>query len=311
MTLQELQSQIKKGGISNSYIVFECDEKDVSGTFLAFQYTYAIAKARGLEIFYIDDLESLFTDSEDIFYDSTDDGYLKVYYTNEFDCDNVKLNEQTNLIIIALKIAKNDAVRDNCKFNTIKLPKLENWQIKDYMYSVAKGVSKEKLDWLQEMCHNDIHRIQLELDKLTIFDEEERDKIFDKFISDGAYQDLSTVNIFGLTNALTRRDIRGIKVAYPELLKSKDLTEMGFLVVLLTAFRNLLMVKLTTNPTIESTGLKSLNQIQTIRKISTGFTSQQIVDIFSFLSDIDRKIKTGEMWMDVLIDYIIVKILSM
>ena len=37
---------------------------------------------------------------------------------------------------------------------------------------------------------------------------------------------------------------------------------------------------------------------------------QELINIFEFLSDIDRKIKSGDMWMDVLVDYLIVKLLS-
>ena len=309
MTLQELQKQIYNGGISNNYIVFKCDKgKDGAvDTFLAYQYTNAIAKVKGLTIELIDDLTSLFSDNTDLFND-VPDNLLRVYYQEKFDCDNVKLNEQTNLIIITYDFT-NDSVKDNCSYNTIKIPKLDSWQIKDYLYSSLKGVQKEKLDWIQDICGNNIYRIQQEIDRLSIFDETERDKYFDLFIRAGVYQDLSNINIFSLTNALSRGDVHNIKTSYPDIIRNKETTNMGFLSITLNAFKNMILVKTQENPTTENTKLKE-NQIKVLQRMGTRFTSQQMIDIFLFLSDIDRRVKTGEMWVDILIDYIIVKIMT-
>lgn len=310
MTLKELKTQIESGIPPIGCLVFFCEEYENSSMnlFIPHQYIDAIAKLRGLEIHYVDEITNLLKQDEDLFGVEEDNPYLNVYITDTFDCDNFALTETNNLIVVTHKFSS-DAVRINCAYNTVTVPKLTAWQIKDYLYSMLPGVSKEKLDWLQTNCKNNIYKIQQEIEKLLYFKEAQRDLVFDKFLEYGMYTDLTAVTTFNLTNALSRRDANAVKVVYKDVLSNKETTSMGILMILLNTFRNLLLVQLSPNPTSESTGIPE-KQLYAIKKIPRVYTQQELINIFEFLSDIDRKIKSGDMWMDVLVDYIIVKILS-
>ena len=69
------------------------------------------------------------------------------------------------------------------------------------------------------------------------------------------------------------------------------------------------MVQLNSNPTPENTGLDG-KQLYAIKKIPRVYSATQLVDIYTMLLDVDRQIKSGELPTDILIDYLITKILS-
>ena len=91
---------------------------------------------------------------------------------------------------------------------------------------------------------------------------------------------------------------------------SVDINEFGLLTILYKNFRNIISVQLTNNPTPESTGLES-KQLYAIKKIPRVYSPEQLASIFVFLGDLDRMVKNGELPTDIMIDYIITKILSM
>lgn len=309
MTLKELKSQIESKHIPDDYVVFKYDKKS-SNTFIARQYIDEIAKIKNREIRCLESIDELFVDSVDIFGDSLDcQPYINVFYTDTFNCDNVKLNQLTNLYIITNSF-KDNAVETNCRLNTIIVPELKEWQIKDYLYSTLDGVDTAKLDWLQKACDNNIDRVQQEVNKLKCFNVEDRNKLFDVFTSDGIFGDTSSsTTIFNLTNAIARKDIQTIKDIYNKVI-TEDVSAMSLLVILLKSFRSILQIQLQPGIGFEALGM-SEKQYYAIKKSCGRFTAEQLIEIFKFLSDFDRKIKTGEMWMDVSIDYIILKIFGM
>ena len=88
-----------------------------------------------------------------------------------------------------------------------------------------------------------------------------------------------------------------------------DVNEFGLLTILVKNFRNLIMVQLNSNPTPESTGMSS-GQLYAIKKLPKVFSPQQLVKIYDILLDVDRQIKNGELPAEIVIDYMLIKILS-
>jgi len=300
-TIEELKACLEQNKSIDELIVLKYDKE----SFLADHYLHHLTKSKEVE--YLNDLTIFSKKYKNLF--GEEQKALRVYR-----CDNLgyidegNILKEANLIIVCNKFA-NKKIETFFQPYTIYLPKLEAWQIKDYVYSIAQGTNEKGLDRLLDLCKNDLYRLQQELDKISIFNEKERKFIFEDFINDKVFNDLSTYNIFNFTNAISKKDLNTIANVYKEKDKC-DITEMNLLVILCQSFRNTILVQLNSNPNEQNTGLSS-KQIWAIKNNNCGFYSKtQLLKIYEFLTHIDAKIKLGEMPMDILIDYLMIHILS-
>ena len=190
----------------------------------------------------------------------------------------------------------------------LKLPKLEEWQIKDYVYSFIEGVDRKNLDWLIAAANKDIYRLENEIDKFRLFEPNEQKFLFNDMVSDGAFHDLSNFNVFNITNALTSKDYDMLKMALKEI-ESFDAEPFGVVTLLYQGFRKLIQVWLAKNPTTENTGLKS-NVIWAINKQKRVYSKEQLIKAFLLLAGIDKELKTGNIDIKWLIDYLVCRILT-
>lgn len=302
MTLQDIKTQIENNEIKNTFMIFKCDNK-----FIPRQYYKEISKILGLNLEYLEDLSSISTNSIDIFFaDTTKNNTLRVYSTDTFEYQDTSLSDEENLIIITKQVDKEtEKLYSNY---IIEVDPLEHWCIKDYLYSVVKGVPTKYLDWLMENCNYDINRLQLEIEKLLIFDENERTIIFEQMLNDDAFSDISNKTIFDFTDGIVKKDLNKLITIYEDI-DNIDIEAIGVVTVLYKNFLKLLQVWMSLNPTPESTGLSS-KQIYAIRKLPRIWSENQLVNILELLTSIDYKIKNGEMPVNILRDYIVVKILS-
>ena len=306
MTIQELKGQIENNCVTDAPIIFKDDET----MFLSNQYINAISKSRKLKINYIQDLSEVIIDGFDFFGVETGEqpDCLNVLKTQVYNWGEKDIARTTNLIVVVTKFADKETEKSLSDYIVV-MPKLEDWQIKDYVYSICEGVNQKDLDWLMNLCGKNICRLQQELDKLTLFNVDERKYLFDSFIRDGAVDDLSSYNIFNFTNAIVSKDMLTLKSIYKEIERA-DITDFYLLTVLLKNFRNIVLVQLNSNPTSETTGLDS-KQLYAIKRIPRVYSPEQLVQIFTFLCDIDRQVKEGELPASLVVDYLTVKILSM
>lgn len=268
--------------------------------FLCEQYIKEISKYKNLNIHYVDNLDgfkikSLFEKQE-----VNNGDYLTVYscksYKDEIDITNVK-----NIIIVTEKYSGN---YDYCVF-----PKLEQWQIIDYVYSVCEGVDKSDLDWLLKLCNYDIYRLQQEIDKIIIFPEVERKYLFKDFTSSDVFSDLSDKTIFDFSNAIQTRNKEELITIYKQL-ESCDIEPLGIATILYSNYRKMIRVCCQHAATEANTGLKR-NQIFAIKKLAEKYSMSQVINIFKFLCDIEFKLKLGELPQDKLLDYIVLNVISM
>ena len=84
---------------------------------------------------------------------------------------------------------------------TIKLPKLEEWQILDYAKTLCHAVEEEDLLWLIKASNNSIDRVVNELDKVKLFDKNEQKQIFSSIRFD-SNTDLNEAPFLSVSNAL-------------------------------------------------------------------------------------------------------------
>lgn len=305
MTLQELKLAIENNHIPNNLIIF----KNSESSFIASQYTHAIAQKKNLEIKYIEDLAGILQESGSIFNDTSleTDSILSVYKVDILKHIPLALSEINNLIIITNKV-DDEETKTYFKNSIVEVPKLEEWQWKDYVYSLCEGVQSDNLDWLLSVC-KDRDRLTNEVDKIIIFNQIERAYLFEDLMREGLLDDLSSYNIFTIINMICKKDIQGLSSLLNEF-KNIDINEFGFLTLLLKNFRNLLSVQLSLNPTTESLGIDS-KQLYALKKMPRVYSQEQLINIYLFLCDIDRKIKSGELPTELVIDYILCKVLTL
>lgn len=303
MKFEDVKSLIEDGKIGDSLLILQFQDNN----YVAYQWAREIAKIHNKHISYIESLHGIISASIDIFGTKTIDNGERVYSCETFDVISDKLKTERNLIIITNKITKES--ENIFKDNICILPKLEEWHIKDYVYSVCQGINEKDLDWLVSVCKSDIYRISNEVDKLTLFSVNERRYLFDDMKYQGAFNDLSTFNVFNITNAVTSRDFDSLLNALKEI-KSFDAEPLGVVTLLYQGIKKFLLVWLANNPTPENTGLRS-NVIYAINKSPRTFTKKQLLDAYQFLNSIDRLLKTGQLCdMNKLIDYVICKVLT-
>lgn len=303
MKFEDVKSLIEEGKIGDSLLILQYQDNN----YVAYQWAREIARIHNKHISYIESLYGIISASIDIFGTETIDDGERIYSCETFDVISEKLKSEKNLIIITNKITKES--ENIFKDNICILPKLEEWHIKDYVYSVCQGINEKDLDWLVSVCKSDIYRISNEVDKLTLFSVNERRYLFEDMKYQGAFNDLSTFNVFNITNAVTSRDFDSLLNALKEI-KSFDAEPLGVVTLLYQGVKKLILVWLANNPTPENTGLRS-NVIYAINKSPRTFTKKQLLDTYQFLNSIDRLLKTGQLCdMNKLIDYVICKVLT-
>lgn len=304
MTIEALKAEIESGHIQDDFIIIKRNGSD----FLTTQYVDNIIRVLNKPPVYIESIDDILYDSFSFFSDEEDDVNIRILDIDKFDIPIEKLGGIKSLIIITNKFADKE-IESQLSNRILTMPKLEEWQVTDYVYSLLDGVDKSDLDWLLSILHNNLYRLDQEMSKLSLFTPGERKYLFKEMRNDGTFNDLSTYNIFNFSNAITHRDINSLKNVYKEISRI-DISDFGLLAILLKGFRNILMVQLNPNPTTENTGIES-KQLYAIKKIPKVYSPEQIINIFMFLSDIDRQVKSGELPTDILVDYMTVKILSL
>lgn len=303
MNLIELKNSIEQKTIGDNLIIFVYEDVP----FVADQYIREIANIKEKKIQYLESIDSIGKNTNDIFGLMEIDDGIKVYRAKEIEELSEKIKYESNLFIIVNKL-KDKKIEAEFEQYIVKIPKLEGWQLKDYMYSVAEGIDRKQLDWLIQASGEDIYRLENELDKFRLFSTTEQSYLFNDMLLDGAFVDLSSFNVFNITNAVTNRDYATLKNALKEI-KSFDAEPLGVVTLLYNGFRKLIQVWLAKNPTPENTGLKS-GMIWAIKNQPRVFNQQQLLDAFLLLTDIDRMLKTGMIDTKWLIDYVICRVMT-
>ena len=302
MTSSELKKIIEgKTGTLNGCFVLLYKDND----FLARQYARGIIDLNKLECVYCDSVDDIPVNVVNIFGDdSLDTEYI--LSSEEFDSTDVRLLSK-NLIVITKKITKES--KEKFKGSIIELPALDEWCIKDYIFSVTNADEKNVED-LYALCGGDIYRIDNELNKLKVFDETYRNILLEKMISDKAFGDVSRYSILNLSNAIITRKTDDVSRMMQEI-ESMDVNVFALITLLYNGFKNVVAIQLSKNPTPESTGIKQ-GQFYAIRKNNIGYYNKDsLYAIIEFLSGVDKMIKSGKLPIEISIDYIVYNILSM
>lgn len=301
MDIQKLKQNIEEENVQIGFWIFQYTDN----SFLPHQYIHEIRKILNKDVQILDDLNVLVSPQKNIFGNTDASDLIRLFVTECFESDNPYLEEENNLIVVCKKVTNEELFKDSI----IKFPKLEQWQIKDYVYSIADGVPEEKLDLLIQICKGDIFRISSEASKLSLFTEQERMHVFDSFLEDGVFDDLSEHNIFDFSNAILKKDIVSLAALYKEIEKI-DVEPLGLVTILYNNLKSIISIQFDPSITPEILNI-SPKKFWAIKKYSCGYyTKEQLIQSFYLITDIDRKLKSGEITVDLIVDYIVCHMLS-
>lgn len=304
MTLQQLKESIEDRTFRpSSFVVISKDK------FIPLQYLEEISRNyhNPFHLNYVESLDEIGAEDDLFSVESADSGSdIHVLNLSIVDfCSDVLYNNN-NIIVIANEI--DDEAKKFYKPILIEVPKLEDWQVKDMVYSFGKGADTRLLDWFTEVCNGDVNRLYQEMLKIQLFPERERGIVLSNMVDDGAVDDLSSGTIFNLTSAISKKDVSALKSVYAEI-DNMDINEFGLLTILYTNFSNMVQIQMGLNPTPDKLGLKP-GQFNAIKYNCGKYSNGQLVKSLEFLSGIDKRIKTGELPTNILRDYIVLSLLS-
>ena len=92
-------------------------------------------------------------------------------------------------------------------------------------------------------------------------------------------------------------------------IKSFDAEPLGVVTLLYQGFKKLIQVWLAKQATPDSTGLKS-NVIYVLNKQPRVYTKEQLIAAFQLLNNIDKELKSGNIEIKWLIDYVICRVMT-
>lgn len=277
MDILELKQKIEGNTLSNYPLIFRYQENK----YLAYQYIDEIAKRRGLQKLSINSLSEITKD--DLLFDSVPT-YLYVLDVDTFSEDIT--HDDTDVVVVCSKVA------DNLKIDYIDFPKPIAWQIEDYVKMRLPGLDEIQIKWLCEISKYDIFRLDNECRKLEIFNPNEQKIVFNLINDDDGFSDMNSLTIFNFTNAVIKKDLPVIHSVLSDL-KNIDIEGTGLITIFHKQFKNIIDIQLNPKATSMSLGM-SPKQFNAIKYNCGKYTDKELVDVFTFITDLDRRLKSGE-----------------
>ena len=235
--------------------------------FVAEQYAHQIAINNDSPIDNVESIEDVMSSLSNVF----GNAQLKVLTVDKFQCDDILLTKVKGAIIITNKVEKETSKLFSDYI--LEIPKLENWQIEDYALTLAKGVREADVLSLVSACDFDLNRIDNELAKLTIFNEANRQFLFQQFTERGAFPTAEKFTIFSLSNALLSKNIDDVKSILNHI-DEIDVNPLALLSIMYKNVANVISVQFDSRATAESLGMSS-GQFYAIKKNNINYSSNQ------------------------------------
>lgn len=294
MTLQEFKSDLRSQKCPSQCYLFLCKEDH----FLANMYVKHYTEMMKYQVEYIETLEDLIDLAS---YPSMNEpNVLFVSHIDKIEVELPSILKSLNCIIVC------DELINKGDFTVIEFPKVESWQLEDYAKTKLKGLDERKIKWLFELLKDNPYRLDQEIAKISLFSEGERDHIFDLMNEEGAFDDITNLTTFSLINAISRKNKKEI-VEVLEVIKLIDIDPYGLITLLLKQFKNIVDVKMGTLHA-KDIGMSD-KQYLAIKKYNL-YSPNELVNIMDLLTEVDYRIKSGELPIDLVIDYLICNIMK-
>lgn len=300
MNLKEVKNKIIDKSLSTSLLIFKCEKE----TFIAHQYVKEILKIRNnLEVVYVDSLDDVVVNEFSIFEDNS----FYVVVVDKLESTNRDISKLENVVVICSKV-DNQYTNEKYSNYIVEVPKLVDWQIQEYLQLHMQGLNPQYIKWLCEITNNDINRLYNEMCKISIFDNSQQDYMFKLINDENGYGDLTQLNIFNFTDAVFKRDKKKV-LEILENRESIDLEPAGVVTLLYKNFRIITQLQMNPKVTYEQLGI-SQKQLNAIKYYNLNhYSNSELVNILELLTSIDYKLKSGLLPYDMIIDYVIDRIL--
>lgn len=301
MNIEKLKEIIENKTIDNKPLVLVYKD---TGRVVCEQYIDEICKIRNLNKKYnkinwdspsnsfgMIDLLGLVETSKDLF----------IFYLDELvNNDIVKPNH----IICCHKV--NKLIMNTIKDNVVEIPEVETWQLQAYASGVLKGLSQDRLSWFVNNCKNPI-RFMLEIDRLRLFADNLQNDIFDEIVNDGFFDDFIENSVFDLTNAIQKRDKNKVSEIIKNL-ESYNINPMGLTTLLYNSFKDIAAIKLSPNALPQTLNIAP-KKFNALKYYVNYYSKEELINILGLLSSIDYRVKSGELPVTILFDYLLTNIL--
>lgn len=289
MTITELKDKVERGILDlEDTLVWKLT--DDNSLIIAEQYLHMICKLKGLDLKYIDSFKEIPDES------FVEDTNLYVIKTDDID----KIEQHCNCIVLC----RNTKIKE-----VTNIPKLEEWQVIDYVCSLVKGVKKVELEWLITQYNGNYMAFLSDMSKLKSIPEVKQQLVYEQMLVDGQFSDHTSLNIWDLSNGIIKRDKKIVAEAL-KVINAIDVEPLGLVTTLYKGFKNVIDVQLDPRATAESTGMSS-KQFYAVSKYNCGhYTKEELVNIFKLLTSIEYQFKYESLDMENIIDYLIVNIMG-
>ena len=282
-----------KNEIENNTLLFDDNlfifiGKDLSSEFIFDQYAHIFVNNNLIELNLVDGLY------DNMGFFDIDNSSLDIFKT-----DKLEYIPKTFKGWIYCKSVSKD-IKDNFDSCIIELPKLEKWQIVDYISSKC-SITIEQAEKLYNEYDN-IYKLDIESNKLKIFNDNYFDILSDQLLSKDEYE------IFDITNALLQRDKNKLKLIYQQNIK---VDAFAFMSLLIKNFKQVVDIQLARNASAESLGISG-KQFWAIQKYNCNrYSRDELIYIYKLLTSLDLQIKSGKINTDIIQNYIVFKILAL
>ena len=286
MDIKLLKSKVESGTIDETFMIWVLE--DEYSSIISDQYIYLICSKRHLNKKIIESLNEIPDESFIV------DDNLYILKTDKWESDET----HDNCIIICNK----------CK-EGIKIPKLQEWQVIDYVLSKVKGLDKQDVEWLISLYNGNYFRFINDIEKISIFDIGTQKLIFNQMLNDGQFDDLTSLTIWDFSNSIIKKDMRMLKEVL-KVIDYIDVSPLGLVTTLLNNFRGILNIQLNPKCTAKDVGMSD-KQFFVVKKYNCGYYNRdQLIKIMKVLTNVEYMFKYNELPLSLLIDYLVCEILG-
>ena len=254
-------------------------------TFLVNSYVESVAENQFLDIRYIDNLNEALYNSFD-----TNSGDLFVLHVDEFTLPANFDPEDYNKVVVVCNKYKGAADY------AIKFPKLTEDNLKEYMETICPGLSTKSIDWIYEDAEGNAFKIFNEMQKLRVFPENNQESMFAIMKSGGNYVSSHGMSIYTLITAIFLKQITVVSkyLANIDNIDVKQNAGLGIVTILKDNIRDILLIQTNSKATAASLGFSN-EKFYAVRNKCGKFHTENLVRAFEFLTEIDYRLKSGQL----------------
>jgi len=300
MNAKELKRAIKEEKLNSDFLVLLYQDN----TYVADGYIDEICSTKGLEKRVVKSVYDSKNATNALLSNISENLY--VVYTDTFSERSEDYSIFENVIVVCKKVEA--TVKEYISDMMVTLPKLSEWNIKDYISLVyCKGLKQQEVDWLYNVTQGNIYKMKSEVDKLKLFSPDQYTNILLQLKElPGTHLYFETT--FAFVDAIVANNI----IKLNEILAHRDccdLTAMFVMTLLFNKYKKILLAR-TVGMTAEQAGM-SPKEFGFYGRNYGSIPMQEIEYRLDVLSSIDRKLKNGELEFsndNYFLDYIITKL---